>query len=161
MAGLGLLILRLTLAAIFAAHGAHELFGIGAGPGIGPGGLSNTARLYGASGLHPAYVLALAAGIIHLAGAFFLTIGMLTRWAALVLIADVAIRAWRSHLQWGFFLNWSGAAGQGNGLEYSLLLAAGLVCLLFTGAGDWSFDGRRANSAAALAAGRARLRGNV
>ena len=159
MAGLGLLILRLTLAAIFAAHGAHELFGVGAAPGVGPGGLSNTAALYAASGLHPEYVLALAAGIIHLAGAFFLVIGMLTRWAAIVLIADVAIGAWKVHLQWGFFLNWLGTAGQGHGVEYSLLLIAGLVCLLFTGAGDWSFDGRRANTAAARAAGRARLRG--
>jgi putative oxidoreductase len=161
MAGLGLLILRLMLAAIFAAHGAHELFGVGAGPGIGPGGLSNTASLYASSGLHPEYVLALAAGLIHLAGAFLLIIGMLTRWAVIALIADVAIGAWKVHLPWGFFMNWSGTAGQGHGLEYSLLLIAGLLCLLFTGAGDWSFDGRRANSAAARAAGRARLRGNM
>jgi putative oxidoreductase len=161
LAGLGLLILRLTLAAILAAHGAHELFGVGAGPGIGPGGISNTAALYAASGLHPEYVLALAAGIIHLAGAFFLVIGMLTRFASIVLIADVAIGAWKAHLPWGFFLNWSNASGPGHGLEYSLLLIAALVCLLFTGAGDWSFDGRRANSAAARAAGRARLRGTV
>ena len=159
MAGLGLLILRLTLAAIFAAHGAHELFGVGAGPGIGPGGLTNTAAFYAASGLHPEYVLAFVAGALHLAGAFLLIIGMLTRWAAIALIVDVAIGAWKLHLPWGFFLNWSSASGQGHGLEYSLLLLAALVCLIFTGAGDWSFDGRRANTAAARAAGRARLRG--
>src|SRR5262249_36048377 len=156
-AGLGLLILRLTLAAILAAHGAHELFGIGAGPGVGPGGLSNTAAQYAASGLHPEYILALAAGIIHLGGALLFIVGMLTRWAVLVLIVDVAIGAWKIHLPWGFFLNWSSTAGQGHGLEYSILLIAGLLCLLFTGAGDWSFDGRRATSEAARAAGRARL----
>lgn len=159
MAGLGLLILRLTLAVIFAAHGAHELFGFGAGPGVGPGGLSNTAALYGASGLHPEYVLAFTAGVLHLAGAFFLSIGMFTRWTTIVLVVDVAIGAWKIHLPWGFFLNWANVSGRGHGLEYSILLAAGLLCLLFTGAGDWSFDGRRANSAAARAAGRARLRG--
>jgi hypothetical protein len=37
----------------------------------------------------------------------------------------------------------------------------GLVALALTGGGDWSVDGRRANSAARLAAGRARLRGKL
>jgi uncharacterized membrane protein YphA (DoxX/SURF4 family) len=39
MNGLGLLGLRLALAAVFVAHGAHTLLGVWSTPGIGPGGI--------------------------------------------------------------------------------------------------------------------------
>jgi uncharacterized membrane protein YphA (DoxX/SURF4 family) len=58
-------------------------------------------------------------------------------------------------------MNWTGAADRGHGIEFSLLLVGGLLCLVFAGAGDWSIDGQRANDAASRAAGRARVRRNT
>ena len=161
MAGLGLLVLRLTLAAVFVAHGAHTLFGLFSSPGIGPGGISNTAAVFASAGLHPEYLLAVLSGILHLAGGLLLVIGMFTRWATLFLAVDVAVGLWKVHLPFGFFLNYVHAQGRGDGIEYTLILLGALICLFFTGAGGFSFDGRRATDAAVRAAGRARLRGSV
>ena len=161
MAGPGLAVLRLALAVAFAAHGAHILFGYWDGPGIGAGGLQNTAALYSSLGLHPEFMLAVLAGVIQLLGGLLLAVGVLTRWAAVALIGYLAIGIWKEHYRWGFFLNWLGTPGRGQGIEYSFVLIGALVCLIIAGGGDWSFDGRRANSAARQAAGRARLRGKL
>jgi uncharacterized membrane protein YphA (DoxX/SURF4 family) len=64
----------------------------------------------------------------------------------------------RDSARWGFFLNWRLDPTRGHGMEFSLLLIGGLACLCVTGAGRWSIDGVRSRSAAARAAGRARLR---
>jgi putative oxidoreductase len=161
MAGLGLAILRLTLAAVFVAHGSHILFGMWAGPGVGPGGVRATAALYRDLGLPLEFLLAVLAGIIQFVGGLLLAIGVLTRYTVVALIVYLAIGVWKEHAKWGFFLNWVNAPGRGHGIEYSAVLAAALVCLLLVGAGSLSIDGRRANSRAARAAGRARLRGKV
>lgn len=161
MAGLGLIALRLALAVVFIAHGAQILFGTWSGPGVGPGGLQNTAALYAALGLHPEFPLAILAGTIQLVGGLLIAVGILTRWAAGALVVYLLIGVWKVHLQWGLFLNWIGAPGRGHGVEYSLVLAGALVCLLLGGGGEWSVDGRRAHSRDRLAAGRARLRGKL
>ena len=87
-----------------------------------------------------------------------LGVGLLTRWASAVLLGYVAIGIWKEHARWGFFLNWVGEHGRGNGVEYSVILAGALVCLILAGGGRWSFDGRRAARAESDAMGRARLR---
>ena len=53
MTDAGLLLLRLALAAVSMAHGAHTLFGAFGGPGsgVGPGGLAQTAAQFTAMGL--------------------------------------------------------------------------------------------------------------
>jgi len=161
MAGVGLALLRLSLAVVFAAHGAHQLFGVLSSPGVGPGGLQNTAAQYAALQLHPEFLLAVLAGVTQLVGGVLIAAGALTRWASSAILAYLAIGVWKEHWRWGFFLNWVGAPGRGHGYEYSLVLAAALVCLILTGGGDWSIDGRRAHSRARQAAGRARLRGKL
>jgi putative oxidoreductase len=159
MLATGLLVLRLTLAAIFVAHGAHELFGFWGGPGAGPGGLDNAAARLTALGLEGGFALGLLAGVIQLAGGVLLGAGWLTRWASLAVLGYLAIWAAIEHVPWGFFLNWTAEPGRGHGLEYVVALGGGLVCLLLAGAGDLSVDGWRSKSAASRAAGRARLRG--
>ena len=161
MAGLGLVVIRVVLAVVLVAHGSNILFGVWGGPGIGPGGLENTASQYAAFGLHPEFVLAVLAGVTQLVSGLLLGLGFLTRWASLALLAYLGIGVWKEHLQWGFFLNWIGTPGRGHGIEYSLILAGVLLGLMLTGGGDWSIDGRRATSHAARAAGRARLRGKI
>lgn len=161
MVGLGLTVLRLALAVAFFAHGAHLLFGLWTAPGIGAGGVQVAAARFAALGLHPESAIAVAVGLAELVGGLFVGLGFLTRWASLVLVADVALAIWKEQLRWGFFLNWTGAPNQGHGIEHSLVLGGALLCLVLAGGGDWSVDGLRARSAASQAAGRARLRGKV
>jgi putative oxidoreductase len=161
MAGLGLVVLRLTLAVVFVAHGAHILFGAWPGPGAGPGGIDATARQYAAFGLHPENFLAALAGVIQLAGGVLIGFGLLTRAAALTLLAYVGLGVWIEHWKWGFFLNWMRNPEQGQGIEYAVTLAGALVCLILVGGGEWSIDGRRSQSQERRAMGRARLRGKL
>jgi putative oxidoreductase len=154
----GLLLLRFVLATILAMHGSHILFGTFAGDGAGPGGLTQTAAQYAALGLTPAMAFAVTAGGLRLAGAFLIAIGYFTRPMAGALLVLDWLEIWKDSARWGFFLNATGDPTRGNGMEYALLVAGVLACLLLAGAGDWSIDAVRANSAAARAAGRARLR---
>jgi len=158
MTGLGLTVLRVTLAVVFVAHGAHKLFGLWGGPNVGPGGVTATAEYLTRIGLGPGTVMAVLAGVIQLAGGTLLGAGLLTRWASAALLGYVAIGIWKEHARWGFFLNWVGEHGRGNGIEYSVVLAGALVCLILAGGGRWSLDGRRAANAESRAMGRARLR---
>jgi putative oxidoreductase len=158
MTALGLAVLRLSLAAILVAHGAHELFGVFAGPGVGPGGLSATSAYLAGVGLTRSLAFAVAGGFIQLAGGVLIGLGFLTRWASLVVVAYLAALVWKAHLRWGFFMNWTIDPARGHGIEYFLLIAGGLVCLALVGGGELSIDGRRATRAAARALGRARLR---
>ena len=149
----GPLILRLGLGAVFMAHGAQKIFGIWGGAGI-----SGTAAFFSELGLAPAYPLALFVGLVELVGGLMLASGAFTLITAAVLIINMSIAVWKVHLPNGFFLNWTNAPGVGHGYEFNLVLLAGLVCLMLTGPGAFSIDGRRANWAEAEAAGRARLR---
>ena len=157
----GLLVLRMTVAAILVAHGAHRLFGVFAGPALGPGGLTHAATYFASLGAGAGLALAALAGVIQLISGALLAVGFMTRGAELAAAADRAIEMWKVQWAWGFFLNWAGAADRGQGIEFSVMLTAALVCLVFAGPGDWSIDGRRANSAASRAAGRARVRRNT
>jgi putative oxidoreductase len=154
----GLLVLRLTLACVFVAHSMHKLFGFWAGPGVGPGGLPATAAHLASVGLQGGTAMAILAGGVQLLGGALVGVGLLTRYAASALLGYVIIGIWKEHFRWGLFLNWSGAQGRGNGLEYSIVLIGALVCLILAGSGRWSFDGRRAAHAESRAMGRARLR---
>jgi putative oxidoreductase len=158
MTGLGLLVLRLALAVVFVAHGAHTLFGVWSTPGIGPGGITSMGAFYASLGIEPGTPLALLAGLVQLVGGLLLAVGYFTRGAGVALGLYIGVGLWRVHAHWGFFLNWLGVGARREGMEYSVVVAAALVCLILGGPGEWSIDGRRAHRDARLAAGRARLR---
>lgn len=145
IAAYGPAVLRLALAAVFIAHGAQKLFGIWGG-----GGVPGTTAFFSQLGLEPAYPLAIAAGVVEFGGGLLLLFGAHTVVAASLLAIQMAMAVWTVHLAGGFFLP--------SGYEFNLTLIAALVCLMLTGPGAWSIDGRRASHAAAAAAGRARLR---
>jgi putative oxidoreductase len=150
-------VLRLTVGAVFIAHGAQKLFGVWGG-----GGPEGTAAYFSQVGLNPAYPLALAAGVTELMGGLMLIIGAYTLVASLALLVVMGVAVWKVHYMNGFFLNWGLAPDQGHGFEFNLVLVGALVALMLTGAGAFSIDRRRARDAEAEAAGRARLRaGNV
>jgi putative oxidoreductase len=161
MNGLGLLVLRLALAAVFVAHGAHTLFGVWATAGSGPGGITAMGAFYASLGLQPGTPLALLAGITQLVSGLLLIVGFLTRWASVALGVYIGVGLWQVHRHWGFFLNWTGTADRREGMEYSIAIAGALVCLILAGAGEWSVDGRRSTRAAREAAGRARIKSRL
>ena len=151
MQAYGLTVLRLIVAVVFIAHGAQKLFGIWGGYG-----LTATGGFFEQVGLRPGYPLALLVGILEFGGGLLLAFGALTAVAALALVAVMAGAIWKVHAAHGFFL--ASTPGQGNGIEFNLVLIGALVALALGGPGVFSVDGRRARSAEAEAAGRARLR---
>lgn len=151
MQAYGLAVLRLIVAAVFIAHGAQKLFGIWGGYG-----LAGTAGFFEQIGLRPGYPLALAVAIIEFGGGLLLALGALTMFASLALSLVMAGAIWKVHAAHGFFL--ASTPGQGNGIEYNLVLMGALAALMLGGPGAFSIDGQRARSAEAEAAGRARLR---
>jgi putative oxidoreductase len=159
MSALSLAILRVTLAVVLVIHGAHMLFGVFAGAAVGAGGLSQTAAYFDGIGLAPGFLMAVLAGGIQLLGGLLVGAGWLTRWASLGVIGYLCLIVWKDHARWGFFVNWVMDPTRGHGFEFALVLIGALLCLVFGGAGEWSIDGLRAETAASRAAGRARLRG--
>lgn len=150
-------VLRLSLGAVFVAHGAQKLFGLWGGAG-----LDGTSAAFAQLGLQPAYGFALVWAVVEFVGGVLLLLGALTVPSAIALSLTLLISLWKVHLAHGFFLNWNLVPGQGHGYEFNVVLLGALVCLMLTGPGALSIDRRRAESAAAEAAGRARLRaGNV
>jgi putative oxidoreductase len=145
LSSFGPAILRVAVGAIFIAHGAQKLFGVWGG-----GGLEATAGGFAKLGLEPSYPLAVAAGLVEFGGGLLLVAGALTLFAALALTFQMLVAIWKVHGAHGFFLP--------AGYEYNVALIAALVSLLLTGPGALSFDRHRAASAAADAAGRARVR---
>lgn len=158
MPAAGLLGLRLIVAVILVAHGSHTLFGLWGGPGVGPGGLSSESIRMANLGLEPGFFIAVLTGLIQLAGGLLIAVGWLTRWAAAAVLARALIDMWFVHLRSGFFLNWTNEPARGHGIEYGLLLAGAMLCLILAGAGEYSLDGWRARESGRLAMQRERLR---
>ena len=148
----GLAVLRLVVGATFVAHGAQKLFGVWGG-----GGLAGTAAYFDGLGLSPGFPLAVAVALIEFGGGLLLAAGALTAYVSAALVLTMLGAIWNVHLANGFFLNWGITPGRGHGIEYNLVLIAALLCLALSGPGAMSVEHRRARSAEADAAGRARL----
>ena len=156
MESFGPLVLRAALGLMFVAHGTQKLFG-----SFGGGGLSGTAAYFETLGLSPGLPLAVTVGVAEFGGGVLLLAGLFTRYVAAVLIIVMLGAIWNVHFANGFFINWAGTPGRGHGVEFNVVVIGGLLCLAFTGPGAGSIDHRRARSAEADAAGRARLRGKL
>jgi putative oxidoreductase len=139
----------LCVGAVFLAHGAQKLFGVWGGPGLG-----GTTAFFKALGLPYPYPFALLVAVTELAGGALLILGGLTRWVALALAIDMGVAIWKVHYLNGFFLS----SGRGHGVEFALVLAGAMLCLMMTGPGALSWDEWRDSSAEAMRAGRARAR---
>ena len=138
----GVTLLRLTVGAVFVAHGLPKLFG----PmwGTSPEG---TVALFALVGLQPAPLLAVTVGIVELCGGMALFLGAFTRLMSALLAIIMAVAIWKVHWPYGFFLNLSLEPGVGHGFEYALVLFAALFCLMLNGPGVLSFDGYAGKSA--------------
>jgi putative oxidoreductase len=128
MVDVGLLVLRVVLGVIFAAHGAQKLFGAFGGPG-----LKGTAGFHEQLGIKPPFAMAVLAGLAEFVGGILVAVGFLTPLAAVALIVTMAVAVFTVHIKNGFF-------SMNGGYEFNLALAAMALTLLLTGAGAYSLD---------------------
>jgi len=145
--------LRLSVGAVFVAHGLQKLLGMWGGPGI-----SGTVHMVQGLGFGYAYPLAILLILTELAGGGLLFIGWGTLWVSIALLVDMGIAVWKVHYHNGFFINWALTPGKGHGFEFNLVLIGALLCLILTGPGALSIDEHKSQSSASRAAGRARAR---
>jgi putative oxidoreductase len=126
---LGLLLLRLALAAILYMHATQKLFGWFSGPGLDKAG-----TLFENLGQRPGRRMAQVAVACELSGSFLITIGLVTPLGAAILAGTMLVAGGSLTLTKGTVWN---AAGGG---EYPLVLAAFALVLGFAGPGAWSVD---------------------
>jgi putative oxidoreductase len=125
---LGLLVVRLVVGLVMAAHGAQKLFGWFGGHGIaGVGGFLEQL------GFRPGRLFALAAGLSEFAGGVLLAVGLLGPVAPAVLVSVMIVAAATVHWQNGLF-------AMSNGIELPLLYGAIAAGLALTGFGEYSLD---------------------
>ena len=128
-----LLIARLALAIVVAAHGAQKLFGW-----FGGYGFEGTVGFFtGVIGIP--YMLAVAIILLESVGMIALVAGVFTRFLSTALIIVMLGAIFTTHLSNGFFMNWSGTQS-GEGYEFHLLVLALSGVLMFNGAGAYSLD---------------------
>lgn len=124
---MAMLLIRVMLGVVFAAHGAQKLFGMFNGIG-----LEGTARVVeGIGGMSHAYLIASVWGAIEFIAGIFLILGILVRLSAGAIALTMFIRMWKINLMYGFFI-------QDGGIEYNLLVIAVCIPLIFVGGGRWS-----------------------
>jgi putative oxidoreductase len=124
----GLLLIRVVLGGIMAAHGAQKLFGW-----FGGHGLAGTRGWLDTMGFKPARLQAMVVGLAEFGGGALLVLGLIT-WLGSAAVAGVMLVAIATvHWRNGFF-NSSG------GYEFNLLIVATAIGLAMTGPGTISID---------------------
>jgi putative oxidoreductase len=123
-----LLVLRVGIGLVFAAHGAQKLFGWWNGPGMAgwQGAMEHM-------GYRPAALFATVSALVEFVGGLLLAFGFLTPFAAAVLIAQAVVIVGAAHWRNGFF----STAG---GFEFPLTLGIGAAAILLAGPGAYSVD---------------------
>lgn len=119
------LFLRLGVGVIFLVHGVGKLFN------LGPAalGISGTAGFFGSLAIPLPLFFAWVVALVETFGGLAVLLGVLTRYAALLLAIDMLVALLVFHLPKGFsILN--------GGYEFVLLLLLSCVSLFFGGAGE-------------------------
>src|ERR1700694_6235002 len=124
---IGLLILRLVIGLLMAAHGTTKLFGWLRGYG-----LEKTGKFFAQLGLRPGRVFAAAASFSEIVGGLLVALGLFGPIGPALVISVMIVAAVTVH--WGKGL-------VGDGIELPLLYAAAAFGLALTGPGPYSLDG--------------------
>ncbi len=123
---LGLLVLRLAVGLIMAAHGVQKLFGWFNG-----GGLDGTGKFFEMSGYPASKAMAAVAGLGETLGGLALAVGLLTPLAAAALVGTLLN---------AIAVKWDGGFFAPKGIEYELLLTLAAASLALTGPGRYAVD---------------------
>lgn len=124
----GLLVGRVVLGGLMAAHGAQKLFGW-----FGGYGLAGTGGFFEQLGFRPGKAFAAAASLAEVAGGLLIALGLLGPIGPAVVLSVMLVAAVTVHLKNGVF-------AQGNGIEVPLLYGTGAIVLGLSGYGAWSAD---------------------
>jgi putative oxidoreductase len=124
----GLLLGRVVLGVLMAAHGAQKLFGW-----FGGYGLDGTAGFFESLGFRPGRTFALMAGTAEVGSGALVALGLLGPIGPAVMLSVMIVAAVSVHWQHGVF-------AMKNGIELPLLYAAGAATLSLTGPGAFSTD---------------------
>ena len=118
-----LTLLRVVLGIVFAYHGYLKL--------IVPGGFIGTVQFFTAIKIPLPVYSALLVGAVELFGGLFLLLGVLTRLSSILLIINMLVAFFMVHLKNGLLVS-------KGGYEFVLILIAGLVVIVTSGAGKLS-----------------------
>jgi putative oxidoreductase len=125
---LGLLVLRIVIGLIVAAHGAQKLLGWWGGPGMA-GWTAAMTRMR----IRPAAAWAWLSALSELLGGLGFALGLLTPLPSFAIVAAMLVAVALVHWPNGF---WNGKRGY----EFNLSLVAAAVAIALTGPGAYSLD---------------------
>jgi len=123
-----LLLARVVLGTLIAAHGSRKLFGW-----FGGYGLAGTGGFFEGLGFRPGRTFAAAAGAAEFTAGILILLGLLGPIGPALMLSVMVVAAVSVHLKNGLFAT-------GNGIEVPLLYATGAVTLALTGPGAYSMD---------------------
>jgi putative oxidoreductase len=127
---IGILILRVAIGGLVAAHGAQKLFGW-----FGGHGLEGTGGFFAGLGFRPARAMAFMAGMTEFGGGLSLLFGFLTPLGAAAIVGVMTTAALSAHWPKGLW-NTNG------GYELPLTYAIVAIAVAMTGPGAYSADAR-------------------
>ena len=125
---IGLLLIRLVLGILMAAHGSQKLFSW-----FGGYGLTGTGTFFEQLGFRPGRLFAAAAGWTEVLGGVLVAVGLGGPIGPALMVSVMIVAVVSVH--WGH-----GLFAATNGIEVPLLYAAGAAALAFTGWGRYSLD---------------------
>jgi putative oxidoreductase len=125
---IGLLLVRIVVGLIMAAHGASKLWGW-----FGGYGLRGTGQFFEQLGFHPGAAFAAAASVSEIVSGLLVAIGFLGPVGPALMISVMIVAAITVHLGQGLLAP--------KGLEMPLLYGAAAFGLALTGFGEYSLDG--------------------
>lgn len=128
MKNLGLLILRLTVGPLLAAHGAQKLFGSFSGPG-----LKGTSGFMESLGMRPGSVWGSMAGMAEFSGGILTALGFLNPVGPLNIMAAMAVATRKAHWKLPVFVSSGGA-------ELAATNMAAAAAIAAAGPGAYSLD---------------------
>jgi putative oxidoreductase len=128
MLGTGLLIARVVLGLIMAAHGAQKLFGW-----FGGYGLNATGEFFVQLGFTRGRLFATAASVSEVTSGLLIALGFLGPVGPAIMISVMIVAAVTVHWEHGLF-------AASNGIELPLLYATGALGIALAGPGPYSLD---------------------
>jgi putative oxidoreductase len=128
MSDLGILVLRVVVGVVMAAHGAQKLFGW-----FGGYGLKGTGGFFEQIGFRPGVTFAAAASLSEFLGGLLLVLGLFTQLGAAAILGAMIVASISVHWKSGFFAT-------NNGIELPFIYGLISLSLILIGAGAYSLD---------------------